>query len=131
MRNIIAVATVTLLLIAAPLRCSADQTPAPQGATLAASASPSNDKDALPPSQQVPATITRLLSSSGPITGKDDQGHPAKGSVGLNEDLLVQVAPAPPYLDASKYALFFDGREVKGLDEPVYDRARQSLVFRL
>lgn len=54
--------------------------------------------------------------------------------VGLNEELYVKlVLPAPaassPTLHASRYALFFNGREVKGLPDPVYLPAQQSLVY--
>jgi len=56
------------------------------------------------------------------------------GPVGLNEELFVRLAPAPPAtsipaLHASRYALFLNGREVKGLPDPIYNPARQSLVF--
>ena len=58
------------------------------------------------------------------------------GPVGLNDELVVHLAVAPPTqatpeLHASRYALFFNGREVKGLPDPVYYPARQSLVFEL
>jgi hypothetical protein len=64
----------------------------------------------------------------------DSTGH--VGPVGLNEELLVRLAPTSPAtsipkLDASRYALFFNGREVKDLPDANYDPARQSLVFEL
>jgi hypothetical protein len=76
------------------------------------------------PSQEKLDGITALLDSSG-----------ASGAVGLNEKLLVQVRTASRHpidqLDATKYALFFNDEEVKGLPDPTYDKAHQSLVFEL
>ena len=78
------------------------------------------------PKDDKPAAITALLDSSGNST-----------AIGLNQELRVQVdgGGTPPKvitkLDASKYALFFNGREVKGLPVPNFDAARHSLVFEL
>ena len=73
-----------------------------------------------------PTAITALLNSSGNTA-----------AIGLNEELLVQVdgGGTPPKviakLDAGRYALFFNGREVKGLPDAIYDPRRHSLVFEL
>ena len=84
--------------------------------------------NAVPPASppEKPVSITAILDSS------------ARSSpVGLNEQLLVQVvngeSPPKPIakLDASKYALFFNGREVKGLADPIYDQANHGLLFEL
>jgi hypothetical protein len=55
--------------------------------------------------------------------------------VGLNEELFVQVGMASrqrvEWLDAVKYALFFQEKEVVNLPDPTIDTDRQSLVFEL
>lgn len=80
--------------------------------------------------------ITQLFNSREALNGLLADGKAASGSVGLNEELRVAVAPAPPateipHLDAKRYALFFNAREVKGLPDPIYDDAQHSLVFEL
>jgi len=73
-----------------------------------------------------PAVIKAILDSSG-----------KSGPIGLNEELRVQVASSAALsaplagVDAKRYVLFFDGREVKGLPDPIFDREQQSLVFEL
>jgi hypothetical protein len=106
---------------------AADQTSAPaiaaQPATPAPPAAETPPMDTAAP-QEKPGTITALLDSTG-----------SPGPVGLNDKLAVQVgtAAAKPAgaLDAAKYALFFNGKEVKGLPDPTYDSAHGSLVFEL
>ena len=98
------------------------QSNAPSSPAQADQTKPSKDTTA---QQSKPGSIKGLLNSSG-----------KPGPVGLNEQLFVQVAAAPPAtaietLDASKYALFLNGREVPGLPDPIYDKAHQSLVFQL
>ena len=75
-------------------------------------------------SQDKPSAITAILASSG-----------VPGSVGLNDKLLVQVrnANSKPIeqLEATQYALILNGKEVKGLPDPTYDKSHQSLIFEL
>jgi len=73
--------------------------------------------------QLKPDTITAVLNSGG-----------KPSPVGLNEQLLVRVTGVGqflPSLDGSKYALFINGREVKGLPDAVYDPDQHGLVFQL
>jgi hypothetical protein len=81
---------------------------------------------AVPP--EPPKTITAIF-------GADAIPPRSTQPVGLNEDLYVQVASttagAELQLDASKYILFFNGRQVAGLPDPTFDRGTRSLVFRL
>lgn len=84
-------------------------------APAAGGAAPPNAAPSAP--QQSNAPIRQILN---------DSGKPLP--VGLNEKLLV---PIGAQVDASKYVLFFNGQEVKGLPEATYDKDHQSLVFEL
>jgi hypothetical protein len=72
--------------------------------------------------QEKPDTITGILDSKG--------NH---ACVGLNEKILVQLRTASgkplTHLDATQYALFFNGQEVKDLPDAFYDPKHQSVVF--
>jgi hypothetical protein len=112
-------------------------TPPPAGSPTQPAA-PATPAAAAAPVPQCPAIcITGLQDSSGhTVTVKDPVGKENKHSLGLNHELLIKVALAdaqkqPYQIDAARYVLFFNGREVKGLDDPTYDSARQSLVFAL
>jgi hypothetical protein len=56
------------------------------------------------------------------------------GKSGVEAPCSNSTAPASAskvQLDASQYALFFNGRELEGLDDAVYDSARHAFGFRL
>ena len=87
---------------------------------------------------EAPASVGRKAShwlKPEGIAGLTDAAGLAR-PVGLNEELLVRLAPVAPAtsigsVDARRFALFFNGREVKGLPDPIYNPAKQSLVFEL
>jgi hypothetical protein len=99
---------------AAPSASSAPPAPASQ---------PGNNSSTAAPSER-PAAITAILYPDGKAK-----------SVGLNEKLQVQVTGPTGdtnlKVDASKYVLFFNGKEVKDLPDPTYNRSTHSLVFEL
>jgi len=109
-------------LEAPPAATSTGQAPAPAG-----------QSEKPPPGAQLkPDHITQLFNTWGAINGQDEHGKAVPpGSVGLNQELRVVVAPAPMQLDAKQYVLFFNNREVKGLPGPYYDPIQHSLVFQL
>jgi hypothetical protein len=96
------------------------------GSTLAASPPAADQKTDISGalSREKPSAITALLDSSG-----------VPGAVGLNDKLLVQVRTATSrpieQLEATQYALILNGKEVKGLPDPTYDKSHQSLIFEL
>jgi hypothetical protein len=116
-------AAILLAIAVTPVLYAADPTPPPAAADATKGKADTQNSES---PDDMPAAITALLNSSGNTA-----------SVGLNEELLVQVegGGTPPKtiakLDASKYALFFDGRELKGLPAPTFDPKRHSLVFEL
>jgi len=97
--------------------------PVAPAATAQPPAEQAKSKD-IAPQQEKPSTITALLDSS-----------ESPGPVGLNDKLVVRLGTATSKpigaLGATKYVLFFNGKEVKGLPDPTYDNEHQSLVFEL
>jgi hypothetical protein len=68
------------------------------------------------------------------ITSADPPPGSVPGKSGAEAPCSNPTAPASAskvQLDASQYALFFNGRELEGLDGTVYDSARHALGFRL
>jgi hypothetical protein len=66
---------------------------------------------------------------------KGDSLATDQAAVGLNDTLQVGLGPIEQLdasgFDASPYVLLLNGREVKGLDSPVYNRANHALLFKL
>ncbi len=94
-------------------------------------AAPADDAAGTTPSSAAATAIAPAV-----ITGVyDSNGKTAP--VGLNDDLLIAVggSGSPPaaieHLDGSRYALFLNGREVKGIPYGVFDPDRHALVFTL
>jgi hypothetical protein len=86
-----------------------------------------------PPPNTAPAplTITAVLDGGGHALTSTGPAN-----TGLNDSLRVRLGPVDqldtlPTFDASSYVLFLNGREVKGLEVPTYDRADHSLLFKL
>jgi len=78
------------------------------------------------------------VAASKDASSKDKQvGAPPQTSPSRDKDAEPASQATPPTdaklpaLDASAYALFFDGREVPGLDSAVYNDAHQALGFLL
>lgn len=114
----------------------------------------------LPAAQAVPSNTLAHATAIIGLCDDAGKQVSDKSAVGLNDLLWVVVStsadPPPPgsvpgksgaeapcsnstapasaskvQLDASQYALFFNGRELEGLDDAVYDSARHAFGFRL
>src|SRR6266404_4520173 len=112
---------------ASPQQAGANTTAetAPVERTTATQPPPEQPRSKEPtPQQEEPQAIAALLDSSA-----------SHGPVGLNDKILIQISTASlkplEALDATKYVLFFDGKEVKGLPDPTYDKDHQALVYEL
>lgn len=74
----------------------------------------------------VPGILALLNSAGRPIHGRG-----ADASVGLSDELLVQMNLDASQVNAGQYVLFFNHAEVKGLDPPAYDGVHHALAFLL
>jgi hypothetical protein len=96
---------------------------------VAAASSAHGADSPVPVATSSPWTITALSNRKG------DSLATERAAVGLNDTLRVRLGPSEQLdasgFDASPYVLFLNGREVKGLDSPVYDHADHALLFKL